>query len=324
MLLGRWLGRTTRGFTFKHSEQLIQSILELSGVSKAKAATLPGTPSDGKKEGETPATKEEQEIYRTIVGKLLFMQNDRPDLQYAIGELSRGMKEPTIEDRARMKKVCRYLVGTQFAVQAVEPTGDFLCGACSISARSDSDWAKDALGRKSVSGGAVYVAGACVVSFCRRQACIALSSAEAELYAMTATLIEARGIQQFLGELKVTGTIEAEVDSSAALAIASRLGPGKLKHVDIRQLWVQQEVAAGRVLVKKVATSLNCADILTKILKEVAAFRRHCATLGLRFQANGSNDTTGDDEVEDSNEAAGHGSGGWIRSLLGLVTNPGH
>ena len=117
------------------------------------------------------------------------------------------------------------------------------------------------------------VAGACVLTFCRRQACIALSSAEAELYAMTATLIEARGIQQFLGELKVTGTIEAEVDASAALAIASRLGPGRLKHVDIRQLWVQQEVAAGRVLMKKVATSLNCADILTKILKEVSVFR---------------------------------------------------
>ena len=81
---------------------------------------------------------------------------------------------------------------------------------------------------------------------------MALSSAEAELYALVATLVEARGIQQFLEELGATATIAAHVDATAAMAIASRLAPGRLKHVDIRQLWLQQEVSAGHVILHKI------------------------------------------------------------------------
>ena len=323
MLLGRWLTRTLAGFSFRHSEQLVESILELSGVIKGKASQMPGTSSEGKKPNETPAGKAEQEVFRTIVGKLLFMQSDRPDLQYGISELSRGMKEPTVEDRVRMKKLCRYLCGTQATEWTLEPTGDFLCRATSITAMTDSDWAKDQVGRKSVSGGAVCVAGACVLTFSRRQPCVALSSAEAELYALVATLVEARGIQQFLEELGVTATIAAHVDATAAMAIASRLGPGRLKHVDIRQLWVQQEVSAGHVILHKIDSKKNPADILTKHLKNGSEFEKLCKALGVRH-VGPRVFVKGPAEEEEEPEGEGEvgrvsGGGSWAQSALSLL-----
>ncbi len=60
------------------------------------------------------------------------------------------------------------------------------------------------------------------------------------------------------------------VDSSVANAIASRLSLGKVRHLEVRYLWLQQVVADGRVTIKKVERSANPADLLTKILREFA------------------------------------------------------
>ena len=61
---------------------------------------------------------------------------------------------------------------------------------------------------------------------------------------------------------------EAEVviktDSSTAKAVASRRGLGKLRHVEVRMLWVQDAVKRGRIRLKKVAGEQNPADHLTK------------------------------------------------------------
>ena len=53
-------------------------------------------------------------------------------------------------------------------------------------------------------------------------------------------------------------------DASAAKGIAMRVGLGKLKHVDISQLWVQEKVRSGEVEIVKVGTHENIADTLTK------------------------------------------------------------
>ena len=54
------------------------------------------------------------------------------------------------------------------------------------------------------------------------------------------------------------------VDSTAAKAIASRLGLGKVRHMEVRFLWVQEMVKEGKIAVKKVHTTKNIADLLTK------------------------------------------------------------
>jgi len=54
------------------------------------------------------------------------------------------------------------------------------------------------------------------------------------------------------------------VDSSAAKSIASRTGLGKLRHLEIKFLWLQECVRRGKVVVSKVRGEVNPADVLTK------------------------------------------------------------
>ena len=53
-------------------------------------------------------------------------------------------------------------------------------------------------------------------------------------------------------------------DSSAAKAIGNRRGLGKLRHVELKWLWVQDVVKEGRVKLKTVRGTENVADHLTK------------------------------------------------------------
>ena len=54
------------------------------------------------------------------------------------------------------------------------------------------------------------------------------------------------------------------VDSSAAKSIASRTGLGKLRHLEIKFLWLQECVRRGKVVLGKVRGDINPADVLTK------------------------------------------------------------
>ena len=54
------------------------------------------------------------------------------------------------------------------------------------------------------------------------------------------------------------------VDSTAAKSIASRLRNGKLRHLDVRFLWLQEATRGRRLRVNKIEGKKNPADILAK------------------------------------------------------------
>ena len=55
-------------------------------------------------------------------------------------------------------------------------------------------------------------------------------------------------------------------DSSAANGMSSRKGLGKVRHVEVNQLWVQEKVGNGEIAFRKVDGQSNLADALTKYL----------------------------------------------------------
>ena len=57
---------------------------------------------------------------------------------------------------------------------------------------------------------------------------------------------------------------EVFVDSSAAIGVVHRKGNGKLRHVRVGLLWIQEKVEDGEVDVKKILGDANPADLLTK------------------------------------------------------------
>ena len=58
--------------------------------------------------------------------------------------------------------------------------------------------------------------------------------------------------------------VEIKEDSAAAKGKASRRGLGKLKHIDIKELWVQEKIALEEIKISKVLGTENLADALTK------------------------------------------------------------
>ena len=133
---------------------------------------------------------------------------------------------------------------------------------------ADSDWGGDRLSRKSTSGGAIMLGGHCIRTWSSTQGAIALSSAEAEFYALIDAALRAKWAQSVLGELGVpiSPVAEACTDSAAAKSFVSRRGLGKMRHLELRDLWLQREVGEGKVVVNRVAGEDNPADAMTKFL----------------------------------------------------------
>ena len=58
--------------------------------------------------------------------------------------------------------------------------------------------------------------------------------------------------------------LEIRNDASAAIGIACRIGIGKIRHIETDQVWLQQNVLEGHIVVSKVKGEDNLADAITK------------------------------------------------------------
>ena len=67
-----------------------------------------------------------------------------------------------------------------------------------------------------------------------------------------------------LQDIGIKTHIVCKIDASAAQGIALRRGLGRIKHIEVTQLWIQDKVANGEIKIKKVGTKENLSDALTK------------------------------------------------------------
>ena len=105
-----------------------------------------------------------------------------------------------------------------------------------------------------------------IKSWSSTQKTIALSSGEAELTALVKCSCECIGILQLAADWQMNLEGDIFVDSSAALGVVARKGAGKLRHVRVGQLWVQEKSENGDLSYKKVKGTENPADLMTKAL----------------------------------------------------------
>ena len=77
---------------------------------------------------------------------------------------------------------------------------------------------------------------------------------------------EALGMQSLMRDMGWDVKIRLLADSSAAKSIASRTGLGKLRHLEIKFLWLQEAVRKKKVVLSKVRGDINPADVLPKPL----------------------------------------------------------
>ena len=116
------------------------------------------------------------------------------------------------------------------------------------------------------------------------QTTIALSSGEAELNAMVKAGIETIGAVDLCSDIGLEVAGQVRSDSSAAKGISGRDGCGKLKHLEVKQLWIQQAVNDKKVNVKKVPRAENPSDALTHHWLGVEG-AKHFPKIGLRLES---------------------------------------
>jgi hypothetical protein len=128
-----------------------------------------------RKENSTSREVVDATVYRQLVGSLTYLVNMRPDICYAVNQLSQVMVNPTKLFWKANKHVLRYLRGTsKYGLWYRQMDEVKLHGF------TDADWESNLMDRNITSGG-IFSIGSTVVSwYSRKQRFVALNLAEVE------------------------------------------------------------------------------------------------------------------------------------------------
>ena len=130
----------------------------------------------------------------------------------------------------------------------------------------DTDFAGCHTSRRSTSGGVALRGGHCIKHWATTQTTVALSSGEAELGGMCRGASHGVGLQALAADLGIPLSLEVLADATAAIGMCRRRGLGRIRHLHVADLWVQDRVRKGDFALTKTPGESNSADMLTKHL----------------------------------------------------------
>ena len=240
--------------------------------SNCKPATAPGTAAlkTPTADHDQPLSEDEHKAFRRAVGKLQWMTCTRPDICYATKELARALQQPTSSDQQKLKHLLRYIRGTTHYKQIIYTTNS--------QADADNTRPQRLRSRKSTTGFSITFLGATISYGSRTQATIALSSAEAELYAINTGATEALHFQNLPTDLLNSNkaNIKIHTGPSSGKSIARRTGTGKkTKHVELKHLFIQQLVALNHLRIA-CASSKYTPTTIRQISSQSTFQQKHC------------------------------------------------
>ena len=249
---------------------LCDTIISRAGMEGCKPAPTPIV--ERLYEVDDTLTQEESILikkvpYRESLGALLFLSRcTRPDITFAVNQLSRFADKYREKHWKAMKRCLRYLQGTKnFGICFTGEKEFKLLGF------SDADWAGDRTTRKSTTGFCFTIAGALISWRSQTQRCVALSTAESELEALTTTVKEAAWLSRLskcLGFNQAPLTIH-EDNQAAIVLVKDHKFSERTKHMDVRYFYVREKISDGTIIVNYVPTKDQLADIFTKPLSKV-------------------------------------------------------
>ena len=104
----------------------------------------------------------------------------------------------------------------------------------------------------------------CIKHWSTTQSTIALSSGEAELHGIAKGFSHALGMKSLAADLGLPFELRVHSDAAAAIGIARRRGLGRVRHLDVEDLWIQDKLREKALELHKIAGQDNPADALTK------------------------------------------------------------
>jgi len=257
--LGRTIRRVAGGIEWEADGRHLEVLKAEWGMTECSTVNTPIVIPKATGENQELMNPEAARQYRRAVARINYLAADRPDLAVAATHLARTMAKPYVGDEQGVKRVIRYLAGRprcawRYGFQEEPHTLDVY---------TDSDWAGCTATRKSTSGGIILHGRHPIMHWSKLQGNVALSSGEAELNSQVKGVAEALGVRNAARDLGVELQIRSHCDSSAARGILNRVGVGKMKHLEVKHLWVQEHVRTGEVHVHRVPRAENPSDAMT-------------------------------------------------------------
>jgi hypothetical protein len=205
--------------------------------------------------------------YRQAVGGLMYLATStRPDVANAVRDVARYLNNPGMEHWVAVKRIFRYLKGTLDLGLTYSPDGQWLHGY------ADSDWAKCVDTSRSVTGYVFKLAGAAISWRSRLQKTVALSTSEAEYYAMGDAAKDCVFLRQLLEELGLgcAGPTVIFKDNKGCIGmVANPVSLDRSKHIRMRYHYIRELARDKVVSVQKIPRDEQQADMLTKNIGSV-------------------------------------------------------
>lgn len=211
------------------------------------------------------------ERYKNAIGELWYLAHGtRPDIAYAVHEVAIHQAHPTSKHWDAVKRIYRYISGTKTMGLTYHANNDDL--KVIIESYGDANWGdKPNSNRRSTTGYVVKINNNAIIWRSVKQSSVALSTAEAEYYALAAVVQEVLWIKQFLTELVsplfIIPTPIIYSDNAAAISIAKEdRFHEKTKHIDIKFNFIRDHVEKKDFIIEWITTSRQLGDIFTKAL----------------------------------------------------------
>ncbi len=295
LMLGMRITRDRRARTMTVDQEVYVTMkLEEFRMADCKAVSTPAVKSaDLHVSDGSPQDKDvRQKPYMQLVGALLYAAlATRPDVTYAVHQLTMHSQSPKEVHWQAAKRVLRYLSGTKDNALVFGKHGRKSSSASTqgpqddemhVTAYADADYANDTSDRRSILGWIVKLNGDVIMWRSKKQdGAAALSTCEAELYAQTECAREVLWLRHLLEELglhvRPQSVMRCDNQSTNDLAEHGIIRE-KTKHIDVRHHFITHHIEQDNIKLVYVPSEQQQADILTKPLPR-PAFDQHRQSL---------------------------------------------
>ena len=254
---------------------LDQYIEKLVTLYHQEFAPVSHTPLSGQnlQKYEDQATPDQITAYQRRVGSIIYPASTlRPDIAYAASKLAEFMQNPSPTHLAEAHRVIAYLYTTRHLAIEYSATTAYKDTKI-LKVASDASFADDNSTRRSTQGYLIKLFNGPVMWQSSKQKTVSTSTTEAELLALSHVGKEVQHMARIFKAIRFDAeqSIEIECDNQQTVRVVSSNEPAittKLRHVDIHQFWLRQEVQSGKFIIQWVPTAEMPADGLTKPLNK--------------------------------------------------------
>jgi hypothetical protein len=271
-------------------KSMIEDLLRRTNMLNCRPVSTPMDPNQSFVPNPDKTEEESNRLsFASVIGSLLYIANSfRPDICYAVSVLSQFTSNPSEDHWRGAKRVLRYLSGTRDYGLLFKRRKDG--EEAQLRGFTDADFAS-CFSRKSRTGYIFLIGDAVLCWHSRKQSVIALSTCEAEFYALTEGGKEAIHLKRLFWEICNQEPLRDEIkletiklfcDNQSTIFVSKNPAEHRMmKHVDLRYKWIQEKIDQDEFQVEYVSTKEQLADIFTKALaKELfEKFRARCGVV---------------------------------------------